>query len=55
MTRLDKAVTAAITEVKKLQAAGTEKEIIIEKLEKIEDPIIRRLIIAEGLGYNFLE
>lgn len=55
MTKLDKAVTEAIESVKKLQAAGVGKEILVEKLEKIEDPIIRRLIIAEGLGYNFLE
>lgn len=54
MTRLDTAVTAAIKEVKRLKFNGISTDKILTKLQSVEDPIIRRLIIAEGLGYSFL-
>jgi len=54
MSRLDMAVTKAIAMVKELKQKGIGDNLIIEKLQDVEDPILKRLIIAEGLGYSFL-
>ena len=53
-SRLDNALAKAISEVKRLKANEITDSLIIEKLQGMEDPILRRLTIAEGLGYGFL-